>query len=284
MKVLITGGLGYLGKVIAKFLINHEVKIVDLKDGKDYRDIKDKDLQKGMFVVHLAAIVGDQACKQRPKEARETNYKGLKKFIERCKYKQVSRFIFASTCSIYGEDSASYCYENSRINPLSLYATSKFAAERTILSSANESFHPTILRFGTAFGWSEAMRYNLALNLFAKKIKHKSKITIFGGNQFRPFIHTTDIARIIKKLIEFPGNYFREVCSGEIFNIASENMCMKYLGYNLIKWFPNINIEFDNTVTDKRSYKVNTTKASTLLGFRPQVSIKEGIIEMINKI
>ena len=270
-----------MGKVIAKFLINHEVKIVDLKDGQDYRDIENIRFDT---VVHLAAIVGDLECRKRPNEARETNYYGIKSFIKRAKKSGVKRFIFASTCSVYGEDSVSYCYENGKINPLSLYATSKFAAERFILSEKSENFHPVILRFGTAFGWSEAMRYNLALNLFAKKIKHKSKITIFGGNQFRPFIHTTDIARIIKKLIEFPGNYFREVCSGEIFNIASENMCMKYLGYNLIKWFPNINIEFDNTVTDKRSYKVNTTKASTLLGFRPQVSIKEGIIEMINKI
>lgn len=271
-----------MGTVISQTLTknpNNKIEIVDLKNGRDFRDI-------GWFeadtVIHLAAIVGDVACREKPNEARSINYRSLNKFILKCKSYGVKRFILASTCSVYGADSVTYCYENSTINPLSLYATTKFGAERTVLNHKSENFHPVVLRFGTAFGQSPSMRYNLVLNHFAKQIRSRKKVIIQGGNQFRPFIHVQDIADIIATLCGYHQHYFRNVCAGEIFNIANENIALKFLGYSLVEWIPNINIEFDPTIQDQRTYKVSCEKARLLLGFAPKISIKEGMLEMIH--
>ena len=272
MKVLITGGLGYLGQVIAQSLTGHEIEICDIKDGKDYRDIKRIEADT---VVHLAAVVGYQACAINPQKARETNYKGLRSFIRVCKVSGVRRFIFASTCSVYGEDSIATCYETGRINPLSLYATTKYAAERLLLSEETPEFTPVILRFGTAFGQSPAMRYNLVLNKFAKQIREGDPLVIYGGDQFRPFIHVSDIARVIKRVIETPYSIHG------IFNIANENVCLKSVGWDIQKWYPTVDVRFSHECTDKRSYRVSSLKAEMMLKFTPQVSIREGIEEMI---
>ncbi len=266
-----------MGTVIAKYLeASHEIEIVDLKNGRDYRNINEFGFDA---VVHLAAIVGDQACREDQVGARETNFRGVVQFINALQKTNVRRFIFASTCSVYGQDSIANCCENGRVNPLSLYATTKFAAEKSVINSESDTFHPTILRFGTAFGQSPSMRYNLVLNKFAKDIRTKNKITIFGGDQYRPFIHVTDIARAIKLVLEAPV----EVVSGEIFNIANENIKMKYLGYDITEWFL-CDIAFNYEITDKRTYKVSTEKARNLLGFEPQVIIREGMKEMINNV
>lgn len=261
-----------MGTVIAKSLSNHEVEICDIKNGKDYRDLTRVEADA---VVHLAAIVGDQACKVHPQEARQTNFKGLRDFLGTCKSCGVRRFIFASTCSIYGEDSVSTCYESGRINPISLYATTKYAAERVILASETSEFTPTILRFGTAFGQSPAMRYNLVLNKFAQQIRDGDNLVIYGGDQFRPFIHVSDIARVIKYILESHYSIHG------IYNIANENVCLKSVGWDIEQWFPYATVRFSHDCKDKRSYRVSTEKAALMLNFRPQVSIKEGLEEMI---
>ena len=278
MKVLITGGLGYLGTVIAKHLeTDHEIEIVDLKNGRDFRDIKEI---KADAVVHLAAIVGDRQCAIKPGLSRETNFRSIDRLTRLCKRSSVRRFIFASTCSIYGADSVANCFESSRINPISLYATTKYAAERTLLKSESETFHPTILRFGTAFGQSPSMRYNLVVNMFAKGIADEGRIVIHGGDQFRPFIHTTDIARAIASVLKAP---IYKV-SGEIFNIANENITLNGLGELIRNEYPWVDVRHSHECRDKRTYRVNTFKAWKVLGFMPEISIKQGLKEMVENV
>ncbi|MEX2704317.1 MAG: NAD-dependent epimerase/dehydratase family protein, partial [Candidatus Freyrarchaeum guaymaensis] len=142
-------------------------------------------------VVHLAAIVGDPSCTRIPERAIGINYLATKALAETSKYFQVNRFIFASTCSVYGTSPVpdALLSEESTTNPLSLYAEMKLKAEQALREIADGNFSPTILRFGTLYGVSPRMRFDLVINLLTAKAIFDKKITIEGGLQWRPFVH-----------------------------------------------------------------------------------------------
>jgi len=183
MKVLVTGGAGYIGSILVRRLLEarHEVVVLDrlafgdeplreLAGRPDLRlvagDIRDRDLVASLVrdreaVVHLAAIVGEAACAADPKLAIETNFEATRHLAEASVAAGIARFVFASTCSVYGAGRASRLSEESELAPAELYAETRVNAERALTEVARGGFRPTVLRFGTVYGYSPRTRFDL---------------------------------------------------------------------------------------------------------------------------
>jgi nucleoside-diphosphate-sugar epimerase len=213
-KIFCTGHAGYLGSVLFPLLEKkgHEVSGLDnylyseIKDGKFKDDIcsltdmcratKGKDV-----VVALAGIVGDPACGLDEEATRIINLEATKLLIDVCEVNKVKRLIFASSCSVYGA-SQDWITENSQTNPLSLYAITKLESERLLLNRCDKC-EPIILRFGTLFGYSPRMRFDLVANIMTATAIIEKQIVVNGGEQWRPLVHVKDVAEIIANFIEF---------------------------------------------------------------------------------
>ncbi|MEM5811466.1 MAG: SDR family oxidoreductase [Candidatus Aenigmatarchaeota archaeon] len=290
MKIIITGGLGYLGAELSKFLERKgfKVYIIDsclyknfLNVGssiikEDVRRLSQRSIKlikESDVIIHLAAIVGDPACDLIKEEAVDINLNGTKKIIILAK-KYNKKLIFSSTCSVYGA-SKNLLTERSKTLPLSIYALTKLAAENYIERSKIDY---VIFRMGTIFGLSDRMRFDLVLNKFVADAVIKKKITIFGGNQWRPFLYMKDAIEFYYKTIE--NNCFPK----EIFNISSFNIKILKLGQLISK---NLGCEMDikKEIVDPRDYRVSTKKAENYFKIKTDVSsLNKGIKEIANSI
>lgn len=295
--ILVLGGAGYLGSVLCRKLLNRNYKVRVL-DNLTYGDagikelLKRKDFEfikgdirnlsdvveaiKGVdAVVHLAAVVGDPACAKDPEETLEINYLATKNIIETCKYFQINRFVFASTCSVYGQslNPDKQLSEISQLNPVSLYAETKIKCEEAVLMARDENFLPTILRMATLYGYSPLMRFDLSVNLLAAKAIFERNIPIFGGNQWRPWLHLEDAADAYIACIEKPISK----TGGETFNVVSENYKVIDIGKIINKNFPTAKISVVNKTVDRRDYNVSSEKILKQIGFKYKKSITDGI-------
>ena len=193
--VLVTGVAGYIGSHLSRQLIEQGYRVIgidcllfgargisDLHENQGFQfvhgDIRDPNSYRSLLervdaVVHLAAIVGDPACKQRPELAQSTNLEAsIRLFDEACKASGPRRFVFASTCSNNGvQQNTEYCEEECELEPVSLYATTKVSTERYVLNTKTRAdFLPTCLRFATAYGLSPRMRFDLTVNEFTREV------------------------------------------------------------------------------------------------------------------
>ncbi len=299
-KVLLIGGAGYLGSVLARKLLDrgYQVRVLDnltygdegikeLYENKnfeflkgDIRNISDLvgTLRGVDAVIHLAAIVGDPACAADPKETIEINYLATKAITETCKYLQINRFIFASTCSVYGKNylTGQKLVEDSPLNPLSLYAETKIKCEQSILETADENFSPTILRMATLYGHSPLMRFDLVINFLTAGALFDKKITIFGGDQWRPWLHLEDAAEAYIACLEAPIGKV----GGTIFNVLSENYKVIDVGNIINSVCPDVKLEISQTISDKRSYDVSFDKIYKTLNYQPKKKITDGVAEI----
>ena len=236
MKVLITGGAGYVGSVLVNYLLNknYKVRVLDnlLFGGEHlsyfltnpnfeflYGDIREKtDLQKAMkntdIIIHLAAIVGDPACKKESQKAVSTNLEGTILTYKTACENKTKRFIFASTCSNYGKMEENIVDENSPLRPVSLYARTKVDFESYLQNESSNLTKWCILRFSTVFGLSFRMRFDLTINDFTKELTQKNELVIFGEQFYRPYIHVNDLARAIYLVLTSDEKKF----SSEIYN------------------------------------------------------------------
>ena len=283
MRILVTGGAGYVGSLLSRKLLakGYQVRVMDaLWYGKQsisdclthenfelveddirnltstVRAMKDVDA-----VVHLASIVGMPASSIEPRTSEEINYLATKNIAELCQLHGIGTYIFASTCSVYGSQPEKIITEKSKTSPLDYYAKQKFLSERAIgwLNTA-----PTILRFGTLFGLSPRMRFDLVINLFIAKALKEKEITVFGGNQYRPFLHVEDAADSIIFALEkdLTGTY----------NIMSENFTILNAAKK-IKELTNCEIQISNENEDKRNYNVSAQKIKDI-GFKPEKNVE----------
>ncbi len=293
MKVLLTGGSGYLGSILSRKLLEngHSVRILDnflfgtssIKDIEKHKkleivngDIRDlaivsKSLKNIDSVIHLASIVGTQSAELDPKTSIEINLMATRNIAELCKLYKIKQFIFASTCSVYGAQPNQYISENSEVNPLDSYGQSKFQSERAILQSYD---YPTILRLGTLFGASHRMRFDLAINLFLAQAMNKEKITVFGGNQWRPFLHVEDAAEVFRFAVEnnMEGTY----------NVIWKNLTINQMA-KIVQKIIKTKIEISKDIIDKRDYKVSGKKLERF-GFIPKRDIVYASKEFKKKI
>lgn len=297
--ILITGGAGYIGSFLSRYLLkkNCKIRVLDkllfgidpIKDllndpnfdfvEGDFTDISIimKCIENVFAVIHLAAVVGDPAGNVDPDLTREVNQYGVKIFAEICKIKKINRFIFVSTCSVYGH-SKDIIDEDSKLNPISLYAETKLKAEQNILNLTDEQFHPTIIRLATIFGLSKRMRFDLVINLLTAKAVKEKKIIIFAGDQWRPFVHIKDVVRAINKILKAP----EEKISGQIFNVGFDklNYKIKDLAPIYKKIFTEIDVIDIENKEDNRSYRVSFKKIKNILNFDTKYEIEDGLIEI----
>ena len=298
--VLVVGGAGYLGVVLVEQLLaaGYFVKVLDiLLYGKepldeflnndhfelivgDLRDIRAVTLALAGVdcVVNLAAIVGDPACADAPATTIETNYLANKSLAEACKYHQINRYIFASTCSVYGyiEGKAN---ETTPLNPVSLYARTKIKSEEAILSLSDENFSPTIFRMSTLYGYSNRMRFDLVVNTMLKDALLNKKINVHGGGtQWRPILSVDDASNAFIKCLEAPINDV----GGEIFNVGSEeqNFQIKEIARIEKGCVPEAQLYIDPQGVDNRDYFVDFSKIRNILNFHPQTDLKQEILRI----
>jgi nucleoside-diphosphate-sugar epimerase len=294
--VLVIGGGGYIGSALLPKLLDrgYRVRLLDLfiygpeaiKDvlkhprleivQADFRQVNR--VVEAMWnmdaVIHLGAIVGDPACALNEDLTVEVNLMATKMIAEVAKGSGVRRFIFASTCSVYGA-SDEILDENSLLNPVSLYARSKIASERVLMDMADSDFAPTILRFGTIYGQSGRTRFDLVVNLLTAKALIDGQITISGGDQWRPFVHVDDAASAVFKTLAATSPRIRN----QVFNVGSDeqNYTISQVGELIRAAIPTAELIDMGADGDRRNYRASFGKIQRELQFRPTWSVEEGI-------
>jgi nucleoside-diphosphate-sugar epimerase len=285
--VLVVGGAGYLGSVLVRKLLQtgRRVRVLDsfiygkrslqsleghrsleIIEG-DFRNIETvvNSLKDIDAVVLLAAVVGDPAAQHRPEQTIETNILAAQSLAFACKLHCISRFLFASTCSVYGWTDG-VLDETSPLNPVSLYARSKIFSEQCILNLAGDNFSPTILRMGTLYGYSPRMRFDLVVNTMSMKAHVEKRIQVFGGSQWRPLLHVEDAADAFARCLDAP----LEKIGNLVFNVGSNEQ-----NYRIIEIadligasLPKVKIEVEAAQLDARDYRVSFDKIRRALGFK----------------
>lgn len=299
--VLITGVAGYLGSVLARELLSNDYDIIgfdsfeydnqfsikDLMDNHHFKlitdDLRDKKALKHLLkenidvVVHLAAIVGDPACGLNPEKAVQINYNANVDLAEMMLKKDIDLFISSSTCSVYGKTNSTHATEETALKPVSLYGWTKVLSERGLKRLEENGLPSCILRFATAHGISSRPRFDLVVNYFALKAVLDGEITVFGGNQFRPFVHVKDIAHAIKLCINNP----RKV-NGEIFNVGNEkeNYTISQLAEIVKKVIPSVSIKTIPEIRDDRTYSVSFGKIIKRLNYKTSMKVEDTICEI----
>jgi len=208
----------------------------------------------------------------------DVNVTATKVIGEIAKARGVRRFIFASSCSVYGA-SDEIVNETSRFNPQSLYARSKVASEAVLGTLNSRDFAVTCLRFATIYGISGRTRFDLVVNLLCAKAVRDRNITVYGADQWRPFVHVEDVARAITMTLLAPLHSV----AGEAFNVGSEpqNYTLGELAQLIQKQVPDAEITSDDSFVDKRNYRVSFAKIQSRLGFAPDWTLERGIAQVV---
>ncbi len=277
--VLVVGGAGYIGGWLTDRIrdAGHDVRVFDVLLYEDHY-LKDVDFVHGNIleradvlphlewadaVVWLAALVGDGACSLDPDLTRAINVDSVRWLADVFD----GRIAFLSTCSVYGAQDGLLA-EESPLNPLSLYAETKAEAEQAL-----EGRNAIVFRLGTIYGVSDSysrIRMDLVLNLLTVKAMLHGRISVFGGDQYRPLLHVRDVAEAI-----VPTLFSDHV---GIFNLESENVTIRALAERIAAFYPEVETEFtDMAFQDLRNYRVSSEKARAAFGFDPQLTVEDGI-------
>jgi nucleoside-diphosphate-sugar epimerase len=232
-------------------------------------------------VVHLGAIVGDPACELDRELTSDVNLFSTRTVADVAKLSGVRRFVFASTCSVYGACDE-LLDEYSQVQPVSHYGNTKLAAENVLREMSDEDFLPTILRFATIYGLSGRTRFDLVVNLFAAMAKVDGRFTVMGGEQWRPFVHVDDAAEAIMRVLEAP----LAAVGNEIFNVGSDeqNYTIREVGEMVHQHVPGAEMIVNAQATDVRNYRVSFAKIRQQLSFEPKWTLAQGIEQVLEAI
>jgi len=280
--VLVVGGAGYIGGITTDMLIEkgHTVTVFDnlLYENRFlkrcdfiYGDIRNTDElisihKKYDNIVWLAAIVGDGACSQEPELTTAINVSSIKRFLEKTK----RRVIFTSTCSVYGAQRGMLT-EESETKPLSLYASTKLEAEKYVLENQG-----IVFRLGTLFGLGDyysRIRLDLVVNILTLRAILQKKLTVFGGEQWRPVLAVKDVAGYLVEAVtrDYTG----------IYNLKYQNIIILELAQKIKSIFPEVEIEQTQMAfEDLRNYRVDSSKAERDFIFKPHTSVEEEVYRM----
>lgn len=301
MKVLVTGGGGYIGSVVVSYLIQkgHSVVVLDkclfgaesllsfygphckLISG----DICDAGIVRQAMqgidaIVHLAALVGEKACELDYEATLAINLHGTEQILHLAEESRVKRLIFVSTCSNYGVSSPDILAdEEAVLRPLTTYAKTKVNAEMTVLQHQG-LMTKTILRFGTICGLSPRMRFDLLVNDMARAVACDQPIQIFSPEAWRPFLHIQDSARVIQHCL----STLQDKIGNKVFNVVSENYQKKDLIELTHKYFPETVIEIIEKDIDPRDYRVNANRIKREIGFVPAYTIEQAYLEIFKAV
>lgn len=296
MKVLVTGGAGYIGSVLCRMLIEKGFDVIcldrfffgfdsieEIRDKikivkEDIRWFNPNILKDIDAVIDMASLSNDPSGELDPQKTLEINYEGRVRMAKLSKKLGVKRYVLASSCSVYGFQEG-ILTEESTLNPLTTYAKANALAEKEILSLADKSFKATVLRQATVYGLSYRMRFDLAINGMVLGFYKNGKIPIMrDGKQWRPFVHVKDTSNAFIKVLEAEP----ELVNGQIFNVGSDEQNFQI--FELAKLIAeSINMPFNYEwygSPDNRSYKVSFKKIKEVLNFKPKYTPREGAKEV----
>lgn len=298
-RILVIGGAGYIGSALVPILLERgdRVRVLDLMlygeeplrpvrhhprleiARADFRHIDAlvKHMRDVDVVIHLGGLVGDPACAHDEQLTLDINLAATRTVAEVARGAGVKKLIFASTCSVYGA-SDEVLDERSTLNPVSLYARSKIASEHLLRQMASSDFRIIMPRFATIYGLSGRTRFDLVVNLLAAKAIIDGKITVFGPDQWRPFVHVRDAARAIDHLaaIESIGENPLVINVGD----NSQNYTLGDVGRKIKDKVPSAELIIGPADGDRRNYRVKFDKLARF-GFRIRYTIDYGIDEVI---
>ncbi len=286
MKVLVTGTEGYLGSLLGPTLADRGWEVVGVDTGfymsgwlyhgvdrspdtylEDLRRLGPEHLEGVDAVVHMAELSNDPAGALAPHITHEINHRGSVRLAELAKAAGVKRFVYTSSCSVYGVASADMVDETSAVAPQTAYAECKTLVERDVGALAGDDFSPTFLRNATAYGASPRMRFDIVLNNLAgwAHTTHQIKM-LSDGTPWRPLVHALDIGKAIRCALEAP----RDAVHNEIFNVGDtrHNYQVREVAEIVASTFPGCELSFGEKGSDNRSYRVSFDKiAARLPGF-----------------
>jgi nucleoside-diphosphate-sugar epimerase len=298
-KIIVTGAGGYVGVPLCEELLKRGYQVIALDryffgidkmngihDNKNLEIVKD-DLRycdvaifKGVYaVLDLAGLSNDATAEIDPELTKAINYRGSERFAREAKKQGVERYVYSSSASVYGAGTKQSLSEVDPLFPQTEYARSKVAIEKILMELKDENFHPTMLRNATIFGLAPRMRFDLAVNIMTMRAWKERVIYVMGGGeQWRPFVHVSDVVKAFILSLESP----LEKVDGEIFNVGSSdlNYQIKQLAQFVVDIIPNVTIHTIPDDADRRTYNLNFEKIKRVLGFEVSVQIHEGVVEI----
>jgi len=299
MKVLLTGNAGYIGIMTAPVLMQRGHEVVGLDTNfyasgwlyhgvtasprqivKDLRHVTPEDLEGFDAVVHMAELSNDPLGQLNPDITYRINHRGTLALVEAARQAGVERFVYMSSCSVYGIGTSDMVDESSELNPQTAYAECKMMVERDVAPLADDSFSPTFLRNATAFGASPRMRFDVVLNNLAGLAWTTQRIAMTSdGTPWRPLVHILDIADAISCVLDAP----RDVVHNQVFNVgdSSQNYRVREVAEIVADAFPGCELSFGTNDSDNRSYRVSFDKINSQLpGFACRRDAKWGAAQL----
>lgn len=303
MKVLVTGGMGYVGSRLVPQLLadGHQVVAYDIGWFGDghlptdhaalemvFADIRDRAklwraLDGVEAVIHLACVSNDHSCQLDEALSTSINYDAFEPLVVAAKMSGVRRFIYCSSSSVYGVSEAPEVREDHPLVPLTLYNRYKGMCEPLLFKHMADNFECVTIRPATVCGPAPRMRFDLTVNIITAHAVLKRAITVFGGKQRRPNLHIEDMVRCYQTLLNAPA----ERIQGQTFNVGTANMAVgevAALVQRVVRDEMGLEVSVETTEsTDTRSYHINSEKIQRALGFVPQLPVAQAVIDICDR-
>ena len=296
-KIFVTGGAGYVGSVLVPKLLekNYKVTVYDLflygddvlGDHQNLKKIK-ADIRSTEYVeqscadhdvfLHLACISNDPSFELDPSLGKSINLDSFEPIVKVAIKNKIPHFVFASSSSVYGLKSEKNVTEDISLEPLTDYSKFKAECENILRQYNSRNFITTIIRPATVCGYGKRQRLDVVVNILTTLAYYKNEISVFGGQQLRPNIHIDDMANSYVNIIEAK----HDLVNNQVFNVGYDNMKVIDIA-NTIKNLMTKNIKLITVPTDdNRSYHISSEKIKKQLGFTPEFSVKDAVIDLIN--
>lgn len=298
MKVLVTGVNGYIGAVLAPYLMERGLEVLGLDTGyyregwlysdnrhlrlspqtinKDLRNVDERDLEGCEAIAHLAELSNDPLGQNNPRVTHDINHEGSVALARKARTAGIRRFVYTSSCSVYGAGTGEFLDETAKVNPQTAYAECKVLVERDVGQMAGTDFCPVFLRNATAYGPSPRMRFDVVINDLAALAWTTRRIAMISdGSPWRPVVHVEDICEAIYRSLTAPEQAVR----GKIFNVGqnSDNYRIREIAQIVAAEFPGCEITVGPPSNDNRSYRVNFDRIhNELPEFRCRYTAKDG--------